>query len=591
MLFRPKPSPLKSVIDAFDGGVLRGWIYNPSTPLSSECFYIELNGRRVKECVAENYRSDLERAGMGNGCHGFSVDLSPFQLKYGKNSLRLLDLSKRVIRNTTKEFIVEVCPLKTVCSQTEPYMLRFDFTYDEPILNKDRILRLYVEGRQVAEYDLEPVLNGTFLNIPLPVSVLDEKTHSLSLGLSGYTIALWSNDKFRPKTLELSPYFSEEDTALDSNSKRVLFVDSKYPNPTKDAGSTAAINELNILKSLGYLVYFISDTNNEGTVELDFLRSIGVECISPSYHIPIEKLVKTMLKNSPLAFDFIYINRFSIAERLLPIIKNNPAKTPVVLNLADLHFLREIRNGLSSNRSDKLDQARDTQKRELDVINKVDAVLTYTSEEKAVICSHLYRQEHIHIAPWVLEKKENIRPFFDREGVAFIGGYSHEPNIEALEYIVNTIAPALYKLKPEINFYLYGSNLPEKYRGFEIPNVKFVGYIDNVFDLYDRHRVFIAPLLSGAGIKGKVLESISYSLPTVLSDIAAEGISTINNVNTLVANSHEEWVSQIFRLYEDEDTWQRISRNQREMIRNQFSFDEAKKQFKKIFSVLNKESQ
>jgi glycosyltransferase involved in cell wall biosynthesis len=49
------------------------------------------------------------------------------------------------------------------------------------------------------------------------------------------------------------------------------------------------------------------------------------------------------------------------------------------------------------------------------------------------------------------------------------------------------------------------------------------GFAETLNDVYHDYSVFIAPLLSGAGIKGKVLESMAYNLPTVLTNVAAEG--------------------------------------------------------------------
>jgi glycosyltransferase involved in cell wall biosynthesis len=50
-----------------------------------------------------------------------------------------------------------------------------------------------------------------------------------------------------------------------------------------------------------------------------------------------------------------------------------------------------------------------------------------------------------------------------------------------------------------------------------------VGFAETLDGVSHDHRVSVAPLLSGGGIKGKILESMAFNLPTVLTDIAAEG--------------------------------------------------------------------
>jgi len=102
--------------------------------------------------------------------------------------------------------------------------------------------------------------------------------------------------------------------------------------------------------------------------------------------------------------------------------------------------------------------------------------------------------------------------------------------------------------------------------------------------LYQQHRVFVAPLLSGAGIKGKVLEALAYGLPTVLSSVAAEGIGLSHNITTLQAETPEQWCEEIIRLYHDKKLWLRISENQKILAQGQFSFSAGKQKMHNVFS-------
>ena len=62
-----------------------------------------------------------------------------------------------------------------------------------------------------------------------------------------------------------------------------------------------------------------------------------------------------------------------------------------------------------------------------------------------------------------------------------------------------------------------------------------------------------------AGIKGKVLDSVAHGIPCVLSPVAAEATGLIDGHSTLIANSREDWVSNILQLHDDEVLWQRLS--------------------------------
>ena len=109
-----------------------------------------------------------------------------------------------------------------------------------------------------------------------------------------------------------------------------------------------------------------------------------------------------------------------------------------------------------------------------------------------------------------------------------------------------------------------------------------VGFAEQLDDVFHNHRVFVAPLLSGAGIKGKVLESMAYGLPTVLTDIAAEGTGLSHGISTSIALSPEQWVENIIALYDKEELWNKYSENQLSLVQTNFSFANGLKRFRDI---------
>jgi len=108
--------------------------------------------------------------------------------------------------------------------------------------------------------------------------------------------------------------------------------------------------------------------------------------------------------------------------------------------------------------------------------------------------------------------------------------------------------PALAQHRRDIILNVFGSNMPSDYYKFETINVKVFGHANNLDNVYYKARILVAPLLSGAVIKGKVHEPMSYGLPVIATDFAAEGISLSNGVSTLTTNMHEEWVESILLL-------------------------------------------
>ncbi|MHB8131759.1 MAG: glycosyltransferase, partial [Mobilitalea sp.] len=121
---------------------------------------------------------------------------------------------------------------------------------------------------------------------------------------------------------------------------------------------------------------------------------------------------------------------------------------------------------------------------------------------------------------------ERVVPFEERKGVIFLGNYRHDPNIDAITYFIKEIYPLLKSRMPDIDVTLAGASTPEMiYRlCAKEHRVHVVGYVDDPKVLIAHHRVSIAPLRFGSGIKGKIGEYLSCGTPCVTTSVGAEGM-------------------------------------------------------------------
>jgi glycosyltransferase involved in cell wall biosynthesis len=307
---------------------------------------------------------------------------------------------------------------------------------------------------------------------------------------------------------------------------------------------------------------------------------MGVECI----HAPFYGSVQDLLQMRGHEFDLVFITRYEVAERHIDQIRQF-TRAKVLFNNADLHFLRELRTHLSKGYTD-LSGPLATRDRELSLMRKVDAVLTYNETEHAVIASHNLRIDNIFKCPWVLPAPGHRTPFEKREGIAFLGSYRHPPNVEAVEFFVEKVMPLLRNRGMSIKFHIFGSNPPKEFEQHESEDIVVEGYVESLDDIFEKCRIFVAPLLSGAGIKGKVLESMSYGVPSVLTPVAAEATGLSNGISAMIAETPEEWVEAIVGLYEDKKKWQAVSENALTLARNNYSFDTGWKMMGKALGHL-----
>jgi GT2 family glycosyltransferase len=379
--------------------------------------------------------------------------------------------------------------------------------------------------------------------------------------------------KYYPKP-DLNKLLVEKDRKAE---QRVLVIDYTTPMMGIDAGSYAAIQEIKLMVALGFKVTFVPENLAYMGKYTKTLQNLGVEVLlSPFYH-SLQHVLDTRLDE----MDAVYITRYDVARKYLETIKAK--NKPVVFNNADLHFLREIRAAVASDDSEQIEHALLTRDLELQVCKEADAVLTYNTTEQAVITSHNLSADTLHLTPWVLDTKPAGPDFKSRQGIAFLGGYNHKPNVEAVEFMVKQVMPLLLVQRPDIKFYVYGSKMPEAFDDYASDNVVIKGFAETLDGVYHDHRIFVAPLLSGAGIKGKVLDAMAYATPTILTDVAGEGTGLTNGINTLIANDPQEWVDAIIKLYDDQKLWQRFAENSLLLAKENFSFENGVKRFKKIF--------
>lgn len=145
--------------------------------------------------------------------------------------------------------------------------------------------------------------------------------------------------------------------------------------------------------------------------------------------------------------------------------------------------------------------------------------------------------------------------------------------------------PLVNASDPEIALSIYGSSMTDEIQALASDTVLPEGFIESVSDAYDRHRVFVAPLLSGAGIKGKVLAALAHGIPCVLSPVAAEGIGLRHNLDCMIARTPQDWADAILALTEDDALWDKISQNARAYVAEEFSFDVGLKRMRDAFEA------
>jgi len=134
------------------------------------------------------------------------------------------------------------------------------------------------------------------------------------------------------------------------------------------------------------------------------------------------------------------------------------------------------------------------------------------------------------------------------------------------------VMPPLRERLPNVSLRIYGSDISDRIHDLAADDVIIEGWVADVAQVYSSCRVFIAPLRSGAGIKGKVVGALAFGVPCVLSPLAAEGIGIRDGQEALIAETAAEWVQSIAGLYADRSKWLKMHEAARTYAASEFSF-------------------
>ena len=362
---------------------------------------------------------------------------------------------------------------------------------------------------------------------------------------------------------------------------RVAFIDYATPRPDRDAGSYAALEEIKLVQSLGFKVTFVPDNVSYLGHYSNELSRQGVETI----HAPFAISVADFLEKRAAEFDVFYITRYQIAAKYIDMIRRLAPRAKILFMNADLHFLRELRAAIESRDDARMADVAKIRDDELAVMRKADLTLSYNDVEHSVILSHALNAVKVVRAPWVVRAGETIAPLAGREGFSFLGSYGHPPNVEAVEWFTEAVLPLVLDQRPSDVFHIYGSAMGANIRALEGANVAAHGFAEDLRDVYDRHRVFIAPLRSGAGIKGKVLGALARGVPCVLSPVAAEGTGLRSGYDCLIAEDPAMWAEHLVDLLGNDALWTKLSTNGRDFVKENFSAQRGQQIMRKAFQA------
>jgi GT2 family glycosyltransferase len=337
----------------------------------------------------------------------------------------------------------------------------------------------------------------------------------------------------------------------------IVMIDSYVPEPDRDAGSNRSVHLIGLLRELGLHVIFMPDNYHSSQPYTSDLQQLGVEVL---YHIEGGPSADSRLRDALALADLVWVARPDMFSKYRRYFERLPS-LPVVYDTIDLHYVRMARElelrGAAATAADRRTQA-DAKELELEIARAVDVTVAITDTEKQTLESEGI--SNVHVLRTVHVARPRLHGFADTDGLIFIGGYNHAPNVDAADWLVSAIMPSVWDDFPSLTVTLLGSNPSDRIWNLARDRrVRVTGFLPDVAPYFQTARVFVAPLRYGAGLKGKIGQSLEYGLPVVTTSVGAEGFDFIDGRDVLIADDAAAFASAVKRLYADSLLWSRIS--------------------------------
>ena len=324
-----------------------------------------------------------------------------------------------------------------------------------------------------------------------------------------------------------------------------LVVDEHVPLPDRDAGSARMAFIVEALRRRGYHVIFASIEASPYGSYAERLRQGGVEVI-----LGFSPASIASLKAQRLCVEIAWLVRPEPCATMLPYVRGVFPEAKIAFDTVDVHYLRLQREARETGRTTSWAAVRS---RELANAAGADATIVTSPVEKQLLEEQGVRSVCVVTVPQPAITP-SPRGFADRSGIAFVGNYAHQPNIDAAAWLCSEIMPQVLKTHPDVVLTLAGADPPLAVRRLAGENIEVPGYVDDIDSLLDSSRVFVAPLRYGAGIKGKILRALAVGIPVVTTPIGAEGI--FEDRELPLAVTAVEITARIVELYDDAIRWE-----------------------------------
>ena len=359
----------------------------------------------------------------------------------------------------------------------------------------------------------------------------------------------------------------------------IFIIGKVWPEPKSSAAGSRMMQLIQLLIRAGHTLHFASAASHT-----NFSESLDDVAITTHEILLNDSSFDDLIKS--INPDVVIYDRFMTEEQYGWRVHEHCPSAMTVLNTEDLHFLRSAR----SRNPVKPDFHHDDTWRELSSIFRSDLNLIISEAEMDILIQEFsLDKDRLFYLPLLYENQGKVNSFKNRSGYCTVGNFLHHPNLDAVKRLKTEIWPLIRSLHSGAQLHIYGAYCPESIKQMHKPEEGFhvEGRAYDVHEILNKHRLMLAPLEFGAGLKGKLLESMINGLPSITTSVGAEGITGDDRWPGFILNDWESFAKKAVSLYSDEEYWVGCQMRGFELIRKRFSSDLFETSFVERLSEIN----
>lgn len=394
---------------------------------------------------------------------------------------------------------------------------------------------------------------------------------------------------------------------------KVLQLCSKPPLPKVDGGCIAMHNFSKHYLDIGAQLKIITVATDkhpfdEALYPKDYLKQVDIESfytdtrvnlvdafatlitqdsynVSRFFSVDLDLRLKSILQRKKV--DLIQIESLFMTPYLPTIRRFSKAK--IILRSHNLEYLIWERLAKQEKLAPKKMYlnylANQLKKYEVETMNQVDAIISISSTDHKKY-EKLGCNKPLITIPLGIKISDYEYSYNPKPTVFHIGAMDWTPNQEAIEWFTKEVWPKVLQEVPDAVVNLAGREMNPKDFNDPKRNIHAVGEVPSARQFMAENQIMIVPLLSGGGIRIKIVEGLAMGKTIISTSIGAEGIHVKHNKHILLADTAEDFANQIIRAYRDENLREQIAKGGREFAETHYANKVIETQLKSFLKEL-----